>query len=505
MDADQLQEYGLIGCFHTCCMMKGEEMAVVTRRLEEVDDDEEDDIVEEFEGITYLELQNSVQNVACQLYYRHGVRRGDKVLIYCGAGGNVGAEIVSIFACISLGVPFVPIVNYTEGTLLQDIVDDASPQAAIVLAAKDSDDIVQALAKQNIYRCVLITMDGSLTPVEAVSTDIPDELPTAYPWSSLSCQLASNSNYDEVHCAPLYIMYTSGSSGKPKGVLGSHHALLNRLSWQYTRFSFDYNEVVIRRTPLSFIDSIVEIIGSVLGLVPIYAPPFEVITNYGIYGLIDACNDIGVTRITLLPTQLDLLFKLQVSHTAEELHHRWSSLKYVVVSGSPCSLSLVKEFKKMLPFAYLINLYGSTEVAGDVLYAVLCVPDDADIADSAEDGVFTNIIGDEIPIGIPMSNTVVYVRGLDDEVLVTDDAEGVLLCGGAHVAFGYNDTSLNGKFLLSNPYDPSNELNQRLFYTGDMVAKSSENGAFYWKGRAGNSLTYSLTHSLTYLLTHLLI
>ncbi len=92
------------------------------------------------------------------------------------------------------------------------------------------------------------------------------------------------------------------------------------------------------------------------------------------------------------------------------------------------------------------------------------------------------------------------MRGLDDEVLVADDAEGVLLCGGAHVAFGYNDTSLNGKFLLSNPYDPSNELNQRLFYTGDMVAKSSKNGAFYWKGRAGNSPTHSLTHSLTYLL-----
>ncbi len=481
-----------MGCFHTCCMMKGEEMAVITRRLEKVEDDskevEEEDFIEEFEGITYLELQNSIQNVACQLYYRHGVRTGDRVLIYCGAGGNVGAEIVSIFACISLGVPFVPVVNYMEGTLLQDIIDDASPQAAIVLAAKDSDDIIKALAKHNLYRCVLITVDGSLTPVEAVSTDIPDELPTLYPWSSLSCQLAVDNSYDELHCAPLYIMYTSGSSGKPKGVLGSHHALINRLSWQFTRFPFDYNEIIIRRTPLTFIDSIVEIVGSILGLVPIYAPPYETITNYGIYGVIDTCNEIGITRITLLPTQLDLIFKLHASQSSEELHQRWSTLKHVVVSGSPCSVSLVNLFKKMLPFSYLINLYGSTEVAGDVLYAVLCVPDGEDIADSIENGVFTSIIDDKVPIGVPMDNTFVYIRGIDDGALVPVDNEGVLLCGGAHVAFGYNNSSLNDNFMSVNPYDPDNASNQRLFYTGDVVSKSSKNGAIYWKGRAGKSL-----------------
>ena len=469
-------------------MMKGEEMAVITRRLEQVEDDvEEEDFVEEFEGITYLELQNSIQNVACQLYYRHGVRTGDRVLIYCGAGGNVGAEIVSIFACVSLGAPFVPVVNYMEGTLLQDVIDDATPQAAIVVAAKDSDDIVKALAKYNVYRCVLITVDGSLTPIEAVSTDIPDELPTLYPWSSLSCQLAVDKSYDEVHCAPLYIMYTSGSSGKPKGVLGSHHALINRLSWQYTRFPFDYNEIIIRRTPLTFIDSIVEIVGSILGLVPIYAPPYEAVTNYGIYGIIDTCNEIGITRITLLPTQLDLIFKLHASQSSEELHRRWSTLKHVVVSGSPCSVSLVNLFKIMLPFSYLINLYGSTEVAGDVLYAVLCVPDGEGIVDCVESGVFTKIIDDEVPIGVPMDNTFVYIRGIDDGGLVPEDVEGVLLCGGAHTAFGYNNNTLNDKFLCVNPYDPDNYCNQRLFYTGDIVCKSSNNGAIYWKGRAGKS------------------
>lgn len=63
----------------------------------------------------------------------------------------------------------------------------------------------------------------------------------------------------------LYLMYTSGSTGRPKAVVGTEQGTLNRIQWAELAHPWCGEEVVLRRTPLSFVDSVAEVWGTLLG------------------------------------------------------------------------------------------------------------------------------------------------------------------------------------------------------------------------------------------------
>src|SRR2546430_6264990 len=64
-------------------------------------------------------------------------------------------------------------------------------------------------------------------------------------------------------------MYTSGSPGRPKGVIGTHRATVNRLSWMWRQYPFQREEICCQKTSLSFVDSVWEIFGPLLAGVPV--------------------------------------------------------------------------------------------------------------------------------------------------------------------------------------------------------------------------------------------
>ncbi len=65
-----------------------------------------------------------------------------------------------------------------------------------------------------------------------------------------------------------YVLYTSGSSGVPKGVLGPHRGAVNRFAWMWKNFPFQAGEVGCFGTSLNFVDSIWEVFGPLLRGVP---------------------------------------------------------------------------------------------------------------------------------------------------------------------------------------------------------------------------------------------
>lgn len=223
-------------------------------------------------GISYTELQWSVHVLSVQLYNRFGVRCSDRVLI-C-TSNQTAVEIVAILACARLGAVFVPIDTMTwvlgmkVPSRIEQMIKDVDPTAAVLIAANDDDDYVRELARCGVFRCCLLHDDGSLVE------DIADH-------GCIISSIAEAEQRQEI----LYILYTSGSTGAPKGVQGTYRGLLNRLDWQISSYPWQIGEIACRKTSLTFVDAIAELLCPLLCGVPIWTAPRGALASDGLHGI----------------------------------------------------------------------------------------------------------------------------------------------------------------------------------------------------------------------------
>jgi amino acid adenylation domain-containing protein len=260
----------------------------------------------------------------------------------------------------------------------------------------------------------------------------------------------------------LYIMYTSGSTGIPKGVLGEHRAAVNRFEWMSQAYPFQPDEVCCQKTALSFVDSVWEIFGPLLNGVHNVILPDDLVKDS--YALVGALAEQGVTRIVLVPSLLSVILS-----SGLDLRTELRRLKYWITSGEALPIELLQQFRDLLPEVVLLNLYGSSEVAGDATWF-----------DTREEQSSSSV-----SIGRPIANTSVYV--LDRHLQpVPVGVPGELYVGGQSVARGYlRRPELNAQRFIPDPF--GGEPGARLYKTGDL-ARYRANGALEFLGRADHQL-----------------
>jgi amino acid adenylation domain-containing protein len=241
---------------------------------------------------------------------------------------------------------------------------------------------------------------------------------------------------------PVYVIYTSGSTGAPKGVVGLHRGAVNRFNWMWRTYPFEEGEVCCQKTSLSFVDSVWEIFGPLLQGIQTVIIPDETLKDP--HALIQTLAAKRVSRIVLVPSLLRIILD-----ACNDPQSRLPNLKIWVSSGEALSKELAERFRKNMPQAKLINLYGSSEVSGD-----------STCYETSDGKPLTSV-----PIGRPIDNTQIYL--LDRHLQpVPIGVPGELHIGGDGLAQGYfNRPELTAEKFIRNPFVPGG----RLYKTGDLA------------------------------------
>jgi amino acid adenylation domain-containing protein len=249
-----------------------------------------------------------------------------------------------------------------------------------------------------------------------------------------------------------YVMYTSGSTGAPKGVAVTHRGVVRLVKeTDYASFS---EETFLHLAPLSFDASTFEIWGALLngGKLVVMSPAQPSLQEIG-----SAIREHGVTTLWLTAG----LFNAMV----DERLHDLRPLRQLLAGGDVLSVSHVRKALRELTGTRFINGFGPTE---STTFACCHT-----IAANAS-------LGGSIPIGKPIANTTAYI--LDTQLQpVPIGVTGELFIGGDGLARGYwKRPELTAEKFIDDPF--STEPNARLFRTGDL-ARWREDGVIEFLGR----------------------
>ncbi|PWW00791.1 amino acid adenylation domain-containing protein [Paenibacillus cellulosilyticus] len=276
-------------------------------------------------------------------------------------------------------------------------------------------------------------------------------------YSSLSDSYSSPRMYDANDTA--YILYTSGTTGNPKGVPIQHAGICNRLVWMKETYKLQPDEVLLHKAPIGFDVSVCEIFYPLTsGAVVAVAKPD---INKNIRKLISEINDHRVTMVHFIPPLLDLFLDFLDPGDCE-------SIRIIVCGGEKWSFSLGEKTLEKLNKAELYNGYGPTEASVGVGFWKF-------------DGTYPDRF---VPIGKPISNTRFYV--LDSKLNKVGDGEiGELCISGVCLSSGYiNKPDATKDKFVSNPHNHDNIPSYaRLYRTGDLV-RQLRDGNIVYVGRA---------------------
>ena len=377
------------------------------------------------EQLTYAELNARANRLAHRL---RAAGVGPETLVGCCLDRSIEL-IVALIAILKAGGAYVPL-------------DPAYPKERFDYLVRDTDTkvmLTQASLASSVladYRHTCLLVDASWS-----SGADPGNLNTAGSPNDLA-----------------YVMYTSGSTGQPKGVMIENRSIVRLVrNTNFCRLGPD--EVFLQFAPISFDASTLEIWGPLLngGRLVIMPPPPTSLEDLG-----RVIREQHVTTLWLTAG----LFDLMVEERLKDLR----SVRQLLAGGDVLSPRHVRRALENLPNCRLINGYGPTENT-----TFTC-------CHSMHPG---EPVPESIPIGRPISNTQVLI--LDEQCSpVPVGAIGELYAAGDGVARGYlnNPETTNEKF-LRNPFDADGEA--RMYRTGDL-ARWRPDGVIEFLGRADSQV-----------------
>lgn len=370
--------------------------------------------------LTYGELLSRTNALALRLQ-RCGVRRGDLVGILASPSPEL---VIAMLGTLRAGAAWLPLDPHLPWERLADIVRDAAP--AVVLVAS------------NVPRKG--TFPG--TPyLDFVHTGL--EAAHIAPVSTTPDDLA-------------YVLYTSGSSGTPKGVTMPHRALANLVAWMRAAFPLESDDTVLYKTPFSFDASIWELFLPLTSGARVALPAPDAHRDPS--ALIADVVAQDVTVLQLVPSML----RLFLDHVGVS---RCRKLRYLFAGGETLPNGLWMTVRDTLDVQFC-NLYGPTET---------CVQSTFHLCGAGDSSSQVTV-----PIGRAVDGTTLYVVN-EALHLQPIGVPGELCIGGAGVAHGYfGQPALTADRFIPDPF--GSDPGARIYRTGDSVRWRAD-GTLEFMGR----------------------
>ncbi|HEY6802400.1 MAG TPA: non-ribosomal peptide synthase/polyketide synthase [Pyrinomonadaceae bacterium] len=373
------------------------------------------------ERLNYAELNTRANQVA---HYLRATGVGPEVIVGLFFERSI-EMVIALLGILKAGAAYLPIDPEYPLERISFMLEDAN--VPVLLTHEAAAVFLPAYWGQTIY------LDSDWAMIAAGNAANPEPIATAE--------------------NPAYVLYTSGSTGQPKGVVVPHRAIANHMQWMLGELNFSANDRVLQKTPYTFDASVWEFYAPLMsGGALVIAPPN---VHRDAAALINELTMHQITQLQLVPTMLKLLIE-------EPALNECNALQRVFCGGEALTVDLVQRFRDRRPSVELCNLYGPTEATIDA-------------------SIWSSASGSEVTLGRPIWNTEMYVLGRELELLPIGVA-GELYIGGDGLARGYIGRSeLTAERFVPHLYSPV--PGARLYRTGDLV-RYRVNGELEYLGRA---------------------
>lgn len=372
--------------------------------------------------LTYEQLDAASNNIAYYLI-SNGLQKGDFVAIYLKRGIDT---VISLLGIIKAGGVYVSLDPTHPNERNNLIIDDIN--ASFVISNKGSIEKLNELQLKSSINILL---------VEKCASEIDQPF----------FQYVNDSINDVC-----YTIFTSGTTGKPKGTLIRQKGILNLVHYMQTNWLVNELDKILQFATYSFDASVLDTFLSLLTGCELYLIDDE--ERMAESSFLEVIKKEGITIIPVLPT---VFFNRIVNHLAEDNSNAFSTVKLVGVGGELLTGDLARKFKSTVHSnTRFFNLYGPTEIT--VMATAYEVPNDL------SDEVYS------VPIGKQLPGNQVYIVNEKGQ-LCGDNEVGELWVASIGISLGYlNNKEKTDEVFIKNPFD-SNIFEGIVYKTGDLVKR----------------------------------
>lgn len=257
----------------------------------------------------------------------------------------------------------------------------------------------------------------------------------------------------------LYVLFTSGSTGVPKGVTINHRSVIDYIDWVTETFEITEKDSFGNQAPFYFDNSILDIYSALKTGATVYIVPKNLFAQP--VPLLEYLKEKRINTIFWVPSALIVVAKLKAFRNVDLS----DTLKRVLFCGEVMPNKQLNVWRNFLPDVQYANLYGPTEITDACTYYIV-------------DREFTD--EEPLPIGVPMPNTDILVLNEKDEPVQGGEA-GELCVRGTSLSMGYyNNPEKTREAFVQNPLNQA--VPELIYRTGDIV-KYNERGEILYLSR----------------------